>query len=333
MNKINTYKEFLNENNISETEMDYLLDKIISLPNNEIMEFKHDIENMIELDESLNEGLSSWVNDMKSKFSRWLDDKLFKFLINRKKDFYIELVEKLDLFDLTTLDDVIEAFPGLKIKSMYLAGGMDDAEDVGAGWRNTLTYEFEVVHKGNPKGIVDPIVVGKTPIENPSYTVNGDWLDLILKDPSQLDKHYDRPQLFDPVRKEVDREKDVEFAKSLDILKEPGYLSSNTDRKDNVKAFNYFRKTFTKNIEPDDEHLLRICSAVFLGMDSAAGAGTYGELQLLSMIRKPLFIWLINSHIESPGQIKIWNIPHASKIARNEDEMKILVSTIMKYTR
>ena len=329
MNNINTYKDFLNENNINDNEFSYLLDKIISLPTEEIMEFKHNIEEMISKEE-MNESISSWLSELKGKFSRWLDDKLFNFLINRKKEFYLELVEKLNMFDLTTLDDVIEAFPGLKIKSMYLAGGMDDAEDVGAGWRNTLSYEFEINNPGQPKGIVDPITIGETPIKDPSYVVDSKWLDLILEDPNLLDKYYDRPQLFDPVRKEVDRTVDVEFAKSIDKLKSPDYMSSKG--KQNIKPYNYFRKVFTKSIEPDDEHLIRISSAVFLGMDTTAGAGTYGELQMLSMIRKPLFVWLINNLTEQPGQIKLWNIPHTSKIARNESEMHQLISTMLKYT-
>ena len=346
MKKLKTYQQFLNENNITESnkdEFEYFMDKIMELPTNEIIALKNDIQEELEGENFVNnyegeegykkdgeyvsESISNFINKLKSRFSSWIDDKLFKFLINRKKSFYAELVDKLNLFDLTTLDDVKEAFPNMKLRSMYLAGGMDDAEDTGAGWRNRLEYEFEMNHPGKKNPAVEEINIGKE-VVHPSYVVDGEFLDMVLDNPNKtLSEYFDRPALFNPVRKEVDRNKDDQFDQAIVDYKAPGY-----DPTKNIQPMRFFRKTFTDPIEPDDEHLLRISDAVFLGYDSTAGAGTFGELQLLSMIRKPLFAWLVNNYENNPGSFKLWTIPHLSKVARNEEEMAQLVTTIKKYT-
>jgi len=326
MNTLKKYQEFLLENNINESninEFDTFLNHVMSLDNSEIMELKDELENMIK-NENINESVSSFLNNMKSKFNKWFDDKLFNFLINRKKSFYAELVDKLNLFDMTSLDDVVSVFPGMKLKSLYLAGGMDDAEDTGAGWRNTLEYEFEIENPGKSHSEVDDISIGNKTF-TPAYVVDGEYLDMILDDTKNL-KFYDSPALFNPVRKEVDRNKDDQFDNAIADMKTPGF-----DPRENEKPFRFFQKTFSESIEPDDEHLLRISDAVFLGYDKTAGAGTYGELELASLIRKPVFAWLVNGYNENYGSFKLWNIPHLSKVIRNHEEMKMFVKTIKNY--
>jgi len=328
MKILKNYQDFLTENNINESninEFNFFLDKVLALPHDEIMELRDDIEEMVEKEE-INESISSFLNNMKNKFNNWFDDKLFSFLINRKKSFYTELVDKLNLFDLENLDDVVDAFPNFKIRSMYLAGGMDDAEDTGKGWREELEFEFEVNHPGKVSSEVEEIEVGDKTLK-PAYVVDGIFLDELLDDESTL-KLYDTPALFNPVRKEVDRNKDDQFDNAIDVMKTPGF-----DPEENEKPYKFFQKTFSDSIEPDDEHLLRISDVVFLGYDETAGAGTYGELELTSLIRKPVFTWLVNGYTNNMGKFKLWNIPHLSKIARNPDEMRTLVNTILKYTK
>lgn len=330
MNKLKTYGQFLKENKINESninEFDYFMNKIMELPTAEILMLKNDIQEELEGENFVSESISSFINKLKHKFNSWLDDKLFKFLINRKKSFYVELVDKLNLFDLTTLDDVKKAFPSMKMKSIYLAGGMDDASDGGAGWRNTLEYEFEVNNPGKKNTLLPEINIGDIDVV-PSYVVDGKYLDMFLANPNRtMSEYYDRPALLNPVRKEVDRSKDDQFDNAIAGYKKPGYCP-----KKDISHMRYFQKTFSETIEPDDEHLLRISDAVLLGYNSAAGAGTYGELELLSLIRKPLFAWLIDGYENNPGTFKLWNIPHLSKVARNKEEMAILVNTIKKYT-
>ena len=320
------YSSFISESN-NQDEISIFLDQIAELPTKDILKLRDGIEEMIKK-EDMNESIASYLGDLKRKLGAWFDDRLFNFLINRKKKFYLNLVDKLNIFDVTSLDDVVSAFPGFKVKSMYLAGGMDDAEDTGAGWRHVLEREFELENPGKNNDKVLPIDIGDDKVENPSYVVDGEFLDMILADPSKLDDYYDRPALFNPVRKEVDRNKDNQFEDAVKALKDPNY-----DPDESPEAIRFFQKTFSENIEPDDEHLLRICSAVFLGYDKTAGAGTYGELELLSLIRKPLFVWLVNGYDNKPGTFKLWNIPHISKVARTKEDMITLVKTILKYTK
>jgi hypothetical protein len=328
MKNLRKYQDFLLENNINESnfnEFEMFLNQVMSLKTNEIMELRDDIETMIQT-EDLNESISSFLTGLKTKFNSWFDDKLFKFLINRKKTFYTELVDKLNLFDLTNLDDVADVFPGFKINSMYLAGGMDEAEDTGKGWREILEYEFEVNNPGKVNDEVTEIEIKNKNVK-PAYTVDGVFLDMILADEKKLNL-YDKPALFNPVRKEVDRNKDDQFDNAISGMKTTGF-----DPRKNVKPYQFFQKTFSETIEPDDEHLLRISDVVFLGYDKSAGAGTFGELELASLIRKPVFAWLVNGYEGNYSSFKLWNIPHLSKIARDTKEMEILVKTIKKYTK
>jgi hypothetical protein len=339
---IKRFEEFIFENR-EEIGMNELLDRVSELPSHEILKFREELRKMVETDSGdvisndelgdenqdqeleMNEGFTDWLSRLKRKFSSWLDDKLFKYLINRKKDFYLKIIDKLSVFDLTTLDDVVEVFPGFKVESLYLAGGMDDAKDGGAGWRNVLEWEFEKRSNGRSQ-ITEPVKIGDKMIQ-PKHVIDGDYLNQFLENPNEIQKMYSNPTLLNPVRKEVERTETDNFSKSFSALRDPNY-----DPNKNVEPFDYFRKSFTTTIEPDDEHLLRISSAVFLGMDPSAGAGTYGELQLLSMIRKPLFAWLVNGHEGNVGAFKLWNIPHLTKVARNKEEMKTLVSTMLRYT-
>ena len=323
MKKLKKYTDFLLEKNNMRDEESFqsFFDTVMKLSNDEIMELKDEIEKMS--DESVNESFSS----LKRKFSKWFDDKLFSFLINRKKDFYMNIVDNLNLFDLENLDDVMENFNINTIDGLYLAGGMDDAEDTGAGWRTEVEEEFEFNNPGKYSKEVDEIKVGDKMIM-PAYVVDGIFLDKVLNDTKNTLKLYDTPVLFNPVRKEVDRNKDDSFERNVKDMKAPGF-----NPEENEEPYEFFQKTFTGSIEPDDEHLLRIATATFLGYNTEAGAGTYGELELLSMIRKPLFVWLTGDYNNDMGKFKLWNIPHISKIARNKEEMEILVKSIKNYSK
>ena len=301
--KLKNYDQFLTENiNINDNDIDYFLSELIKLNDSseDIINFRNELNKIKTNESKLNESLFTGL-------SNWLNDKLINFLIQRKKNFYEKLIDKLSIFDLTTLDDTFKYYPTLtELKSMYLAGGMDEAEGGGAGWRIKLENEFGDSH-----------IAGLN---------NGNDLIQILKDKKYLNK-FDFPVLLNPVRKEIDRTKDDEFDNMIKRLKTPEYNAIQDD-----EPVSYIRKTFTKNIEPDDEHLLRISDAVFLGMDRSAGAGTYGELQLLSIAKKPLFCWLINKSEGLIGEVKLWNMPHLSKVMLNEDDMKLFVNTIKTYS-
>jgi len=302
--KIKDFGQFLKENILtdSDLEINYFLTELIKLNNSsrDIISFRDELKK-IEINENkLNENIFTGL-------SNWLNDKLISFLIQRKKNFYTKLIDKLSIFDLTTLEDTFKYYPTLtKLKSIYMAGGMDEAEGGGAGWRIKLETEFGEKH-----------IAGLD---------NGSDLVEILKNPKYL-SNFEFPVLLNPIRKELDRTKDDEFDNMIKKLKNKD-LNPIQDN----EPIKYIRRTFTRNIEPDDENLLRISDAVFLGMDRSSGAGTYGELELLSISKKPLFCWLINKSEGLIGEVKLWNIPHLSKVMLNEDDMKIFVKTIKNYS-
>lgn len=299
MKNLKNYNQF-NESFFNEDED---ISKIIELlvknhkSSKEIFKIKDVIIKIKSNEGVVNEGI---IQNIKN----WLDDKLFKYLINRKASFYTKLIDKLDIFNLESLDDIFKNYTNFtKLHSMYLAGGMDEAEDTGKGWRTKLEDQFGEDH-----------------------IIENEDLVRAIKNPKFLSK-FSYPVLLNPVRKEVDRNKSDEFDNSISLLKDPDY----DPRKHGEKPLNFFKKTFASSIEPDDEHLLRISDAIFLGQDRTAGAGTYGELELLSLIKKPLFCWLINKSEGKIGEIKLWTIPTLSKVMLNEDDMKTFVKTIKKY--
>ena len=328
MKILKDYSQFINES-LSNNDISLFCNGLMNVPSDIIMNLRDELKFSLDSNESMtNEGVSDFINKIKAKFRSYIDDKLFSFLINRKRDWYLKLIDKLNVFDLTSFDDILKYYPEFEIKSLYMAGGMDAAADAGAGWRGMLEYEFEFNHPGNKNPELPEVEIpynGEKIKCKPSYIVDGIYLDRVIEDPKKWLPLYDKPALFNPVRKEEDRTKDDTFDRMIGKWR-------NKNTKDYKEPLDFFHKTFAENIEPNDEHLLRISDAVFLGMNKTAGAGTYGELQLLSMIRKPLLVWLNNESIDDMSIIKLWNIPHLNKVARNDNEMKILVNTIMKYT-
>lgn len=321
MKNIKSYSSFLNERSSNKiTDIVEILDLIKDKPMEDIIELRDAIEEVSELSdvsESLNEG---FIQNIKDRIRKKFDDVVWKYIINRKKSFYYELIDNLNIFDLTTLDDV----KGFKrLNSLYLAGGMDKAKDVGAGWRHVLEAEFEkygkVVDDSLPK--VDVGFFGEF---QPKHIVDGIYLDMFLENPRKVKKLYDPPLLLNPVRKEVDRTKDKDFAEGARKYKS---FTHETEPEEYEPTMTSIKRTMTRSIEVDDEHLVRLSDGVFLGLNQAAAAGTYGELQMQSFLNKPIFVWMTDEEWEFKD-FSMWTFPHISKLARNEKEMKILVKTI-----
>ena len=279
--------------------------------------------------------VTDFIDKLKIKFRKIFDDKLWKYLINRKQKFYFDLVEKMNIFDLTTLDDIYKNYPGFDIESLYLAGGMDKAADVGAGWRLVAENEFEK-YPGKKTGLPE-ISLGPFGETEPKRVVDGIYLDQFLANPDKTKKLYNFPLILNPVRKEIDRTKDKAFHAGAIHYKT---LSHESEIEDFEPTYTDIRRTMSRSIEADDEHLVRIADFIFLGLNQAAAAGTYGELQTQSFMNKPIFVWMtdkkwkLGQTKEEPyGGFSFWTLPHISKLARNEEEMKILVQTIIDYTK
>lgn len=333
--KIKDYSQFLKENIETPSEINSVMDMLMNAPNDDILELRDYLKELSMKSESVNENfVTDFIDNLKVKFRKVFDDRIWKYLINRKRKFYLDLVEKMNLFDLTTLDDIFQNYPGFKIESIYLAGGMDKAKDVGAGWRLVLENEFEK-YPGKKTGLPE-INLGPFGKIEPKRVIDGVYLDMFLKNPKKTEQLYNLPVLLNPVRKEVDRTKDQAFATGAVKYKTIDYES---DVEDFEPTFTDLRRTMSRTIEPDDEHLVRISDFIFLGLNQAAAAGTYGELQTQSFMNKPIFVWFtdkkwkLGQTPEDPyGGFSFWTLPHISKLVRNEEEMKVLVNTIINYS-
>ena len=327
MKKIPDFTTFVNENIQEKEDFSEVMSVMMGLSNEEILRFRD------ELKISVNEGLvneaftSDFFTKLKFKFRRWFTDKLFDFLINRKKEYYEKLIDKLNIFDLFSVVDVYKAFPAFQLRSMYLAGGMDAAKKGGkVGWRNIVEYELEVEHPGNKKNFPEiQIYLGPEGNEvvdvKPSYCIDGPMLDYYIKNTKKCLKLYNYPALLNPVRKEVDRNK-IDFDKYIGALKNGNSPQDLID-----DAVRFFREVVSRRIAYEDELIINKSDAIFLGLNPVAGAGTYAELQMLSFIEKPLFCTLIEGYEGIVGNFKLWNMPQLCKLARNEEETKILVDT------
>lgn len=327
MNKIKNYKTFVNESlSNSNDDISKILDYVFNnISSSDIPNIKRELS-LFE-NESINENI---FTDLKNKLVKWFDDKMMLYFINKKKSFYTELIGKLDLFDLTTLEDVVEAYPKFNTcESLYLAGGMDKAKDEGTGWRNVIEYTFEIQNPGS-KNNNDEIIINynsKNYNVNPSYVVDGDNLNILIREGKTfLRKNYDAPALLNPVRKEVDRTKNTEFANKMKRFKSGKYSETT-----NPRDFDTISDVFSRTIEPDDEKLLLISDALLYGANESDSAGTFGELQTLSFLNKPLFVWYqqdwkIEGH--SP-----WTVPHITKIMRSKEDMTVFAKTLINFNK
>jgi hypothetical protein len=325
--KIKRWSEF-NESLSSEFEQNDL-DKVLNyialnIPSSEIPKLKNEL---LPLEESVvNEGIFSNLRD---RLSKWFDEKIMNYVVNKKKEFYVDLIGKLDLFDLTNLQDIKDNFRGFKLDSIYLAGGMDKAKDVGAGWRAQVEYEFEVAN-GGIKSDMEEISIpyyGKNIKVVPAYVIDGEHInDFIKVGNGYARENYDLPAILNPVRKEVDRTKNPEFGEEMRKFK-TGEMEDTTD----PREFDKIDKIFSGTIEPEDELIVNLVDAVFVGFNEATSGGTFGELQQTSFLKKPMFAWYIDGWKISGHSP--WNLPHVSKIMRTDEDMKTFVKTMINYNK
>ena len=99
-----------------EKDMDEVLGYVASnIPSDEIPALIAALETPV--DESLNE---SFFSDLKDKLVKWFDVKIMNYIVNKKKDFYSDLIGKLEIFNLTDLSDIDENFRDFKLNSIYL---------------------------------------------------------------------------------------------------------------------------------------------------------------------------------------------------------------------
>jgi hypothetical protein len=296
----------------------------LNIPSSEIPELIKDLTPVLE--STLNEGFFS---DLKDKLVKWFDEKIMNYIVGKKARFYTDLVGKLDLFNLTDLSDIDKHYRNFKLDSIYLAGGMDKAKDVGAGWRAQVEYEFEVVHPGNTSDMPEISIpyFGKNVMVKPAYIIDGIYMDKFIEEGNDyVLKYYDTPAILNPVRKEVDRTKNVKFADEMGRFKRGEYEDTTDPR-----TFDEISAIFSKTIEPDDEYIVNLCDVIFAGFNESTSGGSFGELQQASFLNKPIFAWYIDGWKISGHSP--WNLPHVSKIMRTEEDMKTFVKTMVDYKK
>ena len=328
MKIITNYGQFINENAQEPTgDILEILDLLKDTSSENIIKLRDSLKDLSINSESLKEGfVGDLIDRLKMKFQKTIDDRIWKYLINKKRDFYVNLIDKMNIFDLTSLDDVFKNYPNFKIEALYLAGGMDKAKDTGAGWRIVVENEFEN-YPGKETGL-DPVDLKQFGKVEPKRVVDGPLVDLFIKNPSKAKKMFNLPLILNPVRKEVDRNKDAEFALAAGKYKS---FNQGTEPEEYEPTMTNIRTTLSKSIEVGDEHLVRLCDGIFLGLNTAAAAGSYGELQTQSFMNKPIFVWMTDTEW-SFSDFSMWTFPHITKLARSVDEMKTLIATIMNYT-
>jgi hypothetical protein len=325
MKILKSFEKFTKTNtSISSNDMDNVLEYVYrNINSREIPNLISTIKKIKVKEYELSEAIYA---DVRNTLTKWFDDKFMTYFINKKKEFYTELIGKLNKFDLTTLNDVNRAYPKFKLDAIYLAGGMDKAADVGAGWRNIVEYIFEMEHEGTKRGL-EPVKLqykGEDYEIDPSYIVDDYRLDLAIKSGKPyIKENYDLPAIFNPVRKEVDRTKNPEFAKNMAIFKSGTYAPDDD--------FKEISKTMSQSIEPEDEKILLLVDAIFYGVNEYSSAGTFGEMQQASFLRKPIFAWYENGwKIEGHSP---WTVPHITKIMRSEDDVRLFINTMINFNK
>lgn len=322
------YGNFLTEKQNIDQMQDLIgiLDVLKNEPTESILAFRDLLD---DINENINENLiTDILFKLKDKFRRSVYDKIWSYMINQKKNFYMLVKDKLNIFDLSNLEDIVSQYPNFKMNGLYLAGGMDKAVDVGAGWRNIVENEFETYKRPSISSGLPKIKIGTFGDAVPCRVVEGEYLNMYLKNKKATEKLYPgKPLILNPVRKEVDRTKDKDFA---DAAKTYKTFKQDTPIDEYEPTIGNIRTTLSKTIEPDDEHLVRLTDATLLGLNQAAASGTFGELETLSYMNKPIFVWMTELDWELKD-FSMWTFPHITKLARNENEMKQMVHTLIDY--
>ena len=90
--KIKDYGQFLNENIEAPKEILNILDFLKNTPTEDILAFRDALKQIATSSESLNENIiSDFIDKIKLKFRNMIDDRIWKYLINRKKEFYTKM--------------------------------------------------------------------------------------------------------------------------------------------------------------------------------------------------------------------------------------------------
>jgi hypothetical protein len=176
-----------------------------------------------------------------------------------------------------------------------LGGGMDNTTDGGTGWRIDIEAKFGQEH-----------VVNHEDVFKLGYTGRFDA------------KKYSKPILLDPTIKEVIRH-NPEFVNIWKKLK---------SEEISPKELGYMAKNINKEITNPDLRIVNKCDTIFARLDGSQGPGTLGELQIGTLLRQNIFVWLTGHYLLK--NLNVWILPEITKIVRTDEEVSLLINKIKK---
>jgi len=135
---------------------------------------------------------------------------------------------------------------------------------------------------------------------------------------------YKKPIILNPLRKEQSTRDNPEFRNTYAKWRR-GELNQ-AERDD---EFKFMADVINKDIKAPDLRVLNICDSNLVKYDAVAGDGTKGELGFAALkYNHNLFLWLDGGYeIED---ISPWTFPEATKIVRNNEELRLLIRSIKK---
>jgi len=135
---------------------------------------------------------------------------------------------------------------------------------------------------------------------------------------------YKKPIILNPLRKEQSTRDNPEFRATYARWRR-GELN-NTDKDD---EFKFMADVINKDIKAPDLRVLNICDTNLVKYDAVAGDGTKGELQFGALkYGHNLFLWLDRGY--EIIDVSPWTFPEATKIVRNDEELRLLVQSIKR---
>lgn len=133
---------------------------------------------------------------------------------------------------------------------------------------------------------------------------------------------YKKPLILNPLRKEQSTRDNPEFRRVYGLWKKG--LLNKTERDD---EFKFMANVINVDIKAPDLRVLNICDTNLVKYDAVAGDGTKGELGFAALKQgHNLFLWLDGGYEIS--DVSPWTFPEATKIVRNDKELKLLIQSI-----
>jgi hypothetical protein len=246
---------------------------------------------------TLNENI---FTNLFGKFNKWLNKKTLQWIINLNEREINKDIELLSIIDPTDFSNI------KSVDAIYLGGAIDKTKPDSKVkfWREETEQFFGTDHviKGE-----DIIKLGKT---------------------GKIKKSkFPKPLILNPMRNELIRFKG-EFKKAMDTWYSGGFdeMEKGTQEEELMK---YWKKTGNVTMTNPDRRIITACDTNLISTNAGAGMGTWGEAELTTYANMNMFIWLNDGW--TIKDISPWLIPSITKIVRNEEEFKQLLTSIKVF--